>query len=212
MPSDPCTRRAPTCDHERERSAGSRPRSNRRGTRWAQSRRIAIGSAVVLGIVACTPVREDASGDTTAAESTATSGATLAASAPTVASMDTLTVTVYKTPTCGCCRGWVDHLRTQGFRVETVDGDDLTMVKAANRVPGELESCHTATVGGYVVEGHVPAGDMRRLLAEHPPVVGIAVPGMPVGSPGMEMPGTPPDRYDVVSFDRSGATNVFASQ
>lgn len=183
----------------------------RHRTWWVEGGRIAVGAAVAFAVAACTPSRDGAPGDSTAAASTGTSGASLATSAPVEPPADTLTVTVYKTPTCGCCRGWVDHLRAQGFRVETVDRDDLTMVKAANGVPGQLESCHTATVGGYVVEGHVPARDIRRLLAERPPVIGLAAPGMPVGSPGMEVPGSPAERYDVVSFDRSGATSVFAS-
>lgn len=120
-------------------------------------------------------------------------------------------ITVYKTPTCGCCASWVDHLRANGFAVTVVDRDDLTDIKSRFGVRDDLASCHTAVVGDYVVEGHVPAADVRRLLAERPAAVGIAVPGMPVGAPGMEMPGTPADRYDVVSFDGGGATGVFSS-
>ncbi len=200
-----------THDQERSSSAGSGPRLGRRPHRWrnwwGSGRHLAVGASLAFGVMACSPSPDAALEDTVGAASTATSGAALAAMGPT----DTVTVTVYKTPTCGCCRAWVDHLRAEGFRVETVDRDDLTMVKAVNAVPGQLQSCHTATVGGYVVEGHVPAGDIRRLLAERPPVAGVAVPGMPVGSPGMEVPGTPADRYDVLSFDRSGSTAVFAS-
>jgi len=116
-------------------------------------------------------------------------------------------VQVYKTPTCGCCTGWVDHLREQGFTVEAIDLPDLTAVKARLGVDPDLMSCHTATVDGYVVEGHVPAGTIRRLLAERPEISGIAVPGMPIGSPGMEGPN--PEAYFVVAFDRSGARSVF---
>ena len=122
-----------------------------------------------------------------------------------------LVATVYKTPTCGCCKAWVDHLTASGFRVTTVDREDLAPIKAQHGVGEHLASCHTALIGGYVVEGHVPAADIVRLLKERPAVAGIAAPGMPTGSPGMEKPGPPADRYDVVSFDQAGATRVFAS-
>ena len=121
-------------------------------------------------------------------------------------------VTVYKSPTCGCCTEWVAHLRRHGFRVKTEDLTDLQSIKTRHGVPAALQSCHTALVGGYVVEGHVPADLVDRLLQERPKVTGIAVPGMPVGSPGMEVPGRPADRYQVVTFDRSGQTGVFATR
>src|SRR5919202_4232644 len=113
-------------------------------------------------------------------------------------------VTVYKSPSCGCCRKWVEHVKAHGFAVRAFDVDDLHEVKAAAGVPAALQSCHTAYVGQYVVEGHVPADDIRRLLAERPAVAGLAVPGMPVGSPGME--GGPSEHYDVIAFERSGRT------
>lgn len=119
-------------------------------------------------------------------------------------------VTVYKSPACGCCRNWVVHLRTHGFRVETHDVDDVRPVKARHGVPAGLESCHTAVVGGYAVEGHVPADLVHRLLRERPRVAGIAVPGMPMGSPGMEGPRK--DEYDVLTFDRDGKTAVYAKR
>lgn len=114
-------------------------------------------------------------------------------------------VIVYKTPTCGCCRMWVDHLRESGFEVETRDLPSLTAVKDSLGVPMQLGSCHTAVVDGYVVEGHVPAGEIKRLLAERPDVRGLTVPGMPTGSPGMEVPGRAPDTYDVLVFGEAGA-------
>lgn len=117
-------------------------------------------------------------------------------------------VIVYKSPTCGCCGSWVEHLRQSGFRVEARDTMDVTAVKAALGVPERLWSCHTATVGGYVIEGHVPADLVRRLLAEHEDVAGLAVPGMPVGSPGMEGPN--PQPYEVIAFRRDGTTEVYA--
>jgi len=113
-------------------------------------------------------------------------------------------VTVYKSPTCGCCGAWVDHLRESGFSVVVKEQDDLAPVKALLEIPYELQSCHTSTVGGYVIEGHVPAGDIRWLLAEQPRGIGLAVPGMPVGSPGMEQ-GDERERFQVLLFDAQGA-------
>jgi hypothetical protein len=121
-------------------------------------------------------------------------------------------VTVYKSPTCGCCTEWVAHVQRHGFSVKTVDLADLRPIKVRHGVPAALESCHTALVEGYVVEGHVPADLIERLLRERPRVVGVAVPGMPVGSPGMEVPGGRADRYQVLTFDRSGKTAVFATR
>jgi hypothetical protein len=120
-------------------------------------------------------------------------------------------VDVYKSLTCGCCSKWVDHRREEGFEVRTTDTSDLADFKASHGVPREVESCHTALVGGYVVEGHVPASDIQRLLREHPGIRGVAVPGMPIGSPGMEIPGTKAQPYDVIAFDRAARTDVFAS-
>ena len=119
-------------------------------------------------------------------------------------------VEVFKSPTCGCCANWVEHMRTNGFTVRTTDMNDLTDIKKSRGVPDHVQSCHTAVVNGYVVEGHVPASDVHRMLKEKPAILGIAVGGMPVGSPGMEYPGTKPQAYDVVAFDKSGATRVFA--
>jgi hypothetical protein len=118
-------------------------------------------------------------------------------------------VTVYKSPTCGCCKEWIKHMQANGFRVTAHDVADIMRYKTANGVPMMLGSCHTATVDGYVIEGHVPASDIKRLLKERPPVRGLAVPGMPVGSPGMEQGGRK-DRYDVLTFDKQGNTTVYA--
>jgi hypothetical protein len=120
------------------------------------------------------------------------------------------TLTVYKTPTCGCCKNWVEHVKAAGFTVEVHDLDDLAEIKAEAGVPRSARSCHTAIVDGYAVEGHVPAETIRRLLRERPKVAGIAVPGMPAGSPGMEVPGRT-DKYDVIAFDGSGGTSVYES-
>lgn len=117
-------------------------------------------------------------------------------------------VQVYKSASCGCCGAWVEHMRRAGFSVRATDVDDLDAVKARFGVPDELASCHTAIVAGYVVEGHVPAGDVRRLLAERPRATGLAVPGMPIGSPGMEQ-GNTREPYQTILFDRS-TRRVFA--
>ncbi len=110
------------------------------------------------------------------------------------------TVIVTKDPNCGCCVGWAEHLRASGFTVDVRDVTDLAPVKARLGVPGDLAACHTAEVGGYVIEGHVPASAIRRLLSEKPQAKGLAVPGMPTGSPGMEVPGSPPEEYAVILF------------
>lgn len=114
---------------------------------------------------------------------------------------------VYKSPSCGCCTGWVEHLRANGFRVEARNVSNVAAFKIRFGVPTSLGSCHTAVIDGYVIEGHVPAGDIQRLLAERPAITGLAVPGMPAGSPGMS---GPPQPYDVISFENGGDLQVFA--
>jgi hypothetical protein len=117
-------------------------------------------------------------------------------------------VTVYKSPTCGCCSKWIDHLKGHGFDVKALDVEDIDLVKKTYGVPPALASCHTSLVGGYIVEGHVPADAVSRLLRERPAIAGITVPGMPVGSPGMEMPGRR-DPYSIMSFDKAGKYTVY---
>lgn len=121
-------------------------------------------------------------------------------------------VHVLKTAACGCCTEWVEHMREEGFRVETEDVSAPELVAAKNErgVPRDLFACHTAEVEGYIVEGHVPADVVRRLLEEEPDVTGVAVGGMPVGSPGMETGGRQ-EPYDVVGFDADGQRSVFAA-
>ncbi len=121
-------------------------------------------------------------------------------------------VVVYKTPTCGCCKLWVDHMKEAGFTVKTTDLENLDDIKTRFKVPGELSSCHTAVVNGYVVEGHVPADIVKRMLSEKPEIAGISVPGMPIGSPGMEVEGRPAQRYNVVAFDQQGHGHVYAQR
>ncbi|MBY0136001.1 DUF411 domain-containing protein [Shinella daejeonensis] len=117
-------------------------------------------------------------------------------------------VKVTKDPNCGCCDGWSDHIKAAGFPVRVIESDDVFNLKQQLGVPADLVSCHTAEVDGYVIEGHVPAAAVRRLLAERPKAIGLAVPGMPAGSPGMDFPGVEPEPYEVLLFNASGR-NVF---
>jgi hypothetical protein len=123
-------------------------------------------------------------------------------------------VTVWKTPSCGCCKDWVGHLRDAGFQVVTNDVGDTVPVRQKLGLPAKFGSCHTAQVGGYVLEGHVPAQDVKRLLREKPMAIGLAVPGMPVGSPGMEMQDDMlgvRDAFDVVLVNADGSSRIFQS-
>jgi hypothetical protein len=132
--------------------------------------------------------------------------ALLAGSLP--ARAEDATVMVYKSPSCGCCEKWVAHLRDAGLKVEVRNAGNLDAVRKQLGVPRKLAGCHTATVGGYVVEGHVPAEQVLRLLRDKPSVAGISVPGMPIGSPGMEGPGGRP--YEVLSWREDGRVEVVA--
>ena len=165
-----------------------------------------------LVVAACSTAADG----TVAGDSVASTAREAAANVPvsdshagTIASVDSLLMTVYKTPTCGCCRNWVDHVRENGFHVSATDVADVTPVKNTHKVPADLVSCHTALIGGYVVEGHVPAADIRRLLKERPDIIGIAAPGMPNGSPGMETGQV--DKYDVIAIGKDGSRKVWAS-
>ncbi|MEH1776626.1 DUF411 domain-containing protein [Nostoc sp.] len=119
-----------------------------------------------------------------------------------------LNATVYHSPDCNCCGGWIDHLKAQGFKITDFSTTDIETVKQKYNVPDNLSSCHTAIVNGYVIEGHVPADDIKRLLQEKPNVAGLSVPQMPVGTPGMEM-GNRKDPFSVFSFDRNDSVAVF---
>ncbi|WP_294636248.1 DUF411 domain-containing protein [uncultured Aquabacterium sp.] len=119
-------------------------------------------------------------------------------------------VEVFKNPSCGCCGAWVDHMKAAGFSVKVVEVPDTGPVRQRLGMPERFGSCHTATVGGYTLEGHVPADEVKRLLKTRPRAVGLAVPGMPIGSPGMEM-GPRLDPYKVLLVDRTGQATVFAS-
>lgn len=127
-----------------------------------------------------------------------------------IANESAVQVEVYKSPTCGCCTAWVDHMEENGFDVVSHDTSNMNQVKMEAGLTPQLASCHTAFVDGYVIEGHVPASDIRRLLAERPQAHGLAVPGMPVGSPGMEM-GNRQDAYSVMLFNEQGQSRPYAS-
>ena len=131
------------------------------------------------------------------------------ASAPLAWADDDLAIKVYKSPTCGCCGDWVDHLEDNGFTVDVTDTQLMNQIKVDAGLTPQFASCHTAFIGDYVIEGHVPAADIRRLVAEQPVARGLAVPGMPIGSPGMEI-GDRKDPYQVLLFNESGQTRVFA--
>ncbi|MCE7031365.1 DUF411 domain-containing protein [Lysobacter sp. GX 14042] len=119
-------------------------------------------------------------------------------------------VVMHKSPTCGCCGKWAEHMQEAGFRVETRLADDMGLIKQRAGVPVDKASCHTAEVDGYFIEGHVPAADVKRLLAERPDARGLAVPGMPIGSPGMEVPGGAVQPYVVELVSGDGGTSTFA--
>lgn len=120
------------------------------------------------------------------------------------------TVVVHKDPYCGCCNGWIEHMRKAGFPVEARNESDMGPIKAQAGVPFGKGSCHTAMVGGYFIEGHVPAEDVKRLLAEKPDALGLVLPGMPMGSPGMEMPDGRSQPYTVELVAKDGSTSPYA--
>jgi hypothetical protein len=152
----------------------------------------AVASAVVLIVGASVAVVSTQSGKA-------------AANKPSVA--------VFKSPTCGCCAKWNEHMTAAGYTVNSRDMTDMNAVKDEHRVPSSLRSCHTALVAGYVLEGHVPADVVAKLLAERPAgVIGLAVPGMPAGSPGMESPDGFKTPYQVMAFTQDGQSRVYASK
>jgi hypothetical protein len=128
---------------------------------------------------------------------------------------DPIAMTIYKSPTCGCCVKWVDHVNANGFAARVIDvpdADRLDDLKTTSGVPGALRSCHLALVGSYAVEGHVPADLIHKMLREKPQARGLAVPGMVTGTPGMEVPGRAADKYNVLLFQRDGKTTVYAAR
>ena len=136
-------------------------------------------------------------------------GGALLAAAPAVAKART--VKVYKDPSCGCCGAWVTHLQAAGFKTVVDNSTDVGAVKAKYGVPDDLTSCHTGVIDGYAIEGHVPAADIKRLLKAKTKGAGLAVAGMPINSPGMEVPGQPNERYTVWLFQKDGKRTAFAT-
>jgi hypothetical protein len=167
--------------------------------------RVALAAALATAASAC----GGSSGE--AARTPAQPAQTPSAASAPKAAADAPTLVVYKSPTCGCCTKWVEHMRQSGFAVETHDTEGVDSIKDQSSVPMAARSCHTALVGGYAIEGHVPAEAVRRLLREHPAgVAGLAVPGMVTGSPGME--GPYPEHYQVIAFTRDGRTSVYETR
>jgi hypothetical protein len=126
------------------------------------------------------------------------------------AAADPRTMTIYMSPTCGCCAKWVDHVKAAGFTTVVHEDEDMETVKDSLGVPKDLRSCHTAQVEKYLIEGHVPAEDIKTLLAKKPAAAGLTAPGMPASSPGMAVPGQPHEAYDVLLFRRDGSSEVYA--
>ena len=170
-------------------------------TRPALSRRAMLGAAfgALVPLTACAP--REAGDDAAVARSTPPAGA---------ATPVALSAEVWKSPTCGCCKAWVKHLEGNGFAVTTHDVADTAAMRKQLGMPANLGSCHSARIGGYAVEGHVPASDIKRLLTEKLHAVGLSVPGMPIGSPGMEQDGQK-DQYDVLLVLHDGTTRIFQS-
>lgn len=170
----------------------------------ALSRRsMIIGLSAVggLALVGCGP--SETNDDQRAQASVRKSGSLTPA--PQAAAM-----TVYRDPSCGCCEAWADIARSAGYQVTVNDHPDMPAIKRQHRVPEDLLSCHTTIVGGYAVEGHVPIEDVRRLLKERPAGIrGIAVAGMPIGSPGMEVPDGTKEPFTVMAFDANGKVSAF---
>ncbi len=165
-------------------------------------------TTVLLGS-ACARASEEAVSSPAAATETASAVAVAVAAGPTIDPELPLAI-VHKTASCGCCGVWADHLKAAGFPVEIRDTDDMHPVKQRLGVPAGKASCHTAEIDGYVVEGHIPASDIKRLLTERPTVRGLVLPGMPAGSPGMEMPDGYVQPYTVELERTDGSTEPFA--
>ena len=160
---------------------------------------------MAFAVIACSK------GETKVADTSLGVSATPRSVATATPSVALVPIKVYKTPTCGCCKAWVQHLEENGFKVEVMDMPDLSSVKAKYGVKPEMQACHTAVVGNYVVEGHVPADLILKMINEKPAIAGIAVPGMPMGSPGMEAGGAK-ESYAVLSFDSTGKSSVYAKR
>jgi len=159
--------------------------------------RFGAAAIAVLGLAACDAVNTNSESAAAKHSQTESSQA------------GTKKVVMYKSPNCECCTGWAEHLRQEGFTVEINKREDMDVIKTKFGVSDKLASCHTAIVDGYVIEGHVPAADVERLLKERPDIVGLTAPGMPMKSPGMQKVGQKPQGYSVLAFDKAGNTTVY---
>lgn len=167
------------------------------------------GAVFAIALVAgCADTPSDSTSDTSTATSSGTTTDIQAEMTPEPSKAQAPQMVVHHDPNCGCCGKWIEHMAQHGFAVQSVLETDMNAVKRELGVPENLPSCHTATVDGYIIEGHVPAADVRRLLAERPDAKGLSVPGMPLGSPGMEY-NNQRQAYNVVVFDESGDQSVF---
>ncbi len=177
-----------------------------------KTNRIVTFAAAFATISGCSngPAPVDTAKSTMTVAAVSSSDPAIAAAPVATSSVALIPIKVYKDPDCGCCKEWVKHLEANGFKVETMDMPDLSLLKEKYGVKQELQACHTAIVGDYVVEGHVPADVIKKMLKEKPAIAGLAVPGMPMGSPGME--GATKERYNVLTFDRAGRTTVYAQR
>ncbi|MCD9032448.1 DUF411 domain-containing protein [Luteimonas sp. Y-2-2-4F] len=176
-------------------------------TRWCVS---LLAGLAPIALAACAePAATPAAGPVPAPVA-APQAAPAPSAAPGAAQAPLPRMVVHKTATCGCCGAWVEHVRDAGFEVETIDHEELGEVKSRLGIPYGKGSCHTAEIGGYFIEGHVPAGDIRRLLAERPDARGLTLPGMPMGSPGMEMPDGSRQAFTVELVGADGGTAPFA--
>ena len=155
-------------------------------------------STLLAALLLCSPVSVQAHGD---AKGPSVMPATSEATGPAM--------TIYRSASCGCCTQWGEHIAAAGFRINDQVSDDMDRVKQANGIAPAQASCHTSIVEGYVIEGHVPASSIQRLLAERPDIRGLAVPGMPIGSPGMEVKGRTADPFAVMAIGHDGSTTVF---
>ncbi|HEU4773171.1 MAG TPA: DUF411 domain-containing protein [Lysobacter sp.] len=174
-------------------------------------RTISILTVLLTAVVVMAAACSQSSEPQPPAPSATTASAQPVASAEPVAAAETLSLlVVHKSPSCGCCGLWVEHMQQAGFPVEVRDTNELNPIKARLGVPYGKGSCHTAEVAGYVVEGHVPADDVKRLLAQRPDAKGLVLPGMPLGSPGMETPDGRTDAYTVELIANDGTTSAFA--
>lgn len=169
-----------------------------------------IAVAMAFAVAGCTAKEAESSAAVATADTLSRVSAPPRGGAQATPSVTPVSIKVYKTPTCGCCKEWVKHLEENGFKAEVVDMPDLSSVKTKYGVAPEHQSCHTAVVGDYTVEGHVPADLIMKMVNEKPAIAGLAVPGMPMGSPGME--GATKESYDVLTFDRAGRTTVYAKR